>query len=194
MRRTRVLVLPAILMVAWLMLDPYINARSDTPAYPTPETHRATVAERDTAWKTVGMTVEVDGIKLGMTRSEAAKVLSAQGLLKHGPRLIYSSDGKVKAVVDGRSVAVPGLEPRIRVGARKEVLRKVLGSPSGEEPGLAGCDLDPTLSWLYPIKGGALRVYIYRESHKELEIAPDQRSNIAAFDLVDSLYGSYRGP
>lgn len=124
---------------------------------------------------------------------ERCEVAAPQGLLEQGPRSIYSSDGKVKGVVDGESITIEGLET-LRVGARKESLRETLGSPTGEGPGLAGCGLDPTTSWLYPIQGGALCVYIYRESHTELEIAPDQRSTIAAFDLADSLYGSYRGP
>jgi hypothetical protein len=127
-----------------------------------------------------------------MSRSQAMKALRDRGLLEHGPNLLYDSDDKVKAVIDGKSVAAMGHVP-IRAGTRKEALAESLGSPLGTEPGLQGCGFDPTMCWLYPVKRGGLRIYIYGDSHDQIEIPREQRSTIVAVDLADSLHGSYRG-
>ena len=110
-------------------------------------------------------------------------------------------DDRVPSPTDVRSPSLPPGRLEAPAGHRKvEVdgvsldMTEALGFPKSEEPGLAGCGLDSTTCWLYPIEGGSLRVYIYRDSHDMVEIEPQLCSTIVAFDLSDTVYGSFRGP
>ena len=139
------------------------------------------------------LTVEVDGIRLGMSRAEVAKRVQALGLRKGQPRVVYDNSDRVIGVVDGKNLAVVNGE-MTRAGRPKDECLEMLGDPMSLEPGVAGCGLDVTAGWLYSVRGGGLRVYFNRDSHEQLQIAAKERSKLVSFDLADTLYGSFRGP
>ena len=191
----KIFILPALLLAVWLMVDSF----SETTAH-----DRAPIAEvrkvRSPSPPSARLEapaghrkVKVDGVALGMTEAQALTASEANATPDAEARIVLNAEGRVKAVVDGKSIQIEGHEP-IRIGASKERLFDPLGFPRREEPGLAGCGLDSTTCWLYPVEDGSLRVYIYRDSHDMLEIEPHLRSTIVAFELSDTVYGSYRGP
>jgi len=192
-RRMKVLILPVLLVAIWLMFAPSTKATPDDRV-PSPADVRSPSLPLARLEAPAGhKKVEVDGVSLDMTEAQALTALKARPSREAEARLVLNSEGRVKGVVDGKSIRIEGHEP-IRIGARLESLFEPLGFPKSEEPGLAGCGLDSTTCWLYPVEGGSLRVYIYRDSHDMIEIEPHLRSTIAAFDLSDTLYGSFRGP
>ncbi len=185
-RRMKIFILPALLLAVWLMVDSF----SETTAH-----DRAPVAEPSARLEAPAghRKVKVDGVALGMTEAQALTASEVTATPDAEARIVLNAEGRVKAVVDGKSIQIEGHEP-IRIGASKERLFDPLGFPRREEPGLAGCGLDSTTCWLYPVEDGSLRVYIYRDSHDMVEIEPHLRSTIVAFELSDTVYGSYRGP
>ena len=192
-RRMKVLVLPVLLVAIWLMLAPSTKA---TPGdrVPSPTDVRSPSLPLARLEAPAGhRKVEVDGVSLDMTEAQALTALKVSASRDAGARLVLNSEGRVKGVVDGKSIRIEGHEP-IRIGARRESLFEALGFPKSQEPGLAGCGLDSTTCWLYPVEGGGLRVYIYRDRHDTVEIEPHLRSTMVAFDLSDTLYGSFRRP
>ncbi len=194
MRKSSVLVLPAVLLTTYLMLDSHLRSRQEAQVTVAPQPTMESVPRTQARSKiSDDLTIEVDGIRLGMSCAQVAKVVKARGLREREPRVIYDEKERVIGVVDGKSLAVVNGETT-RAGQSKEKCLEMLGNPMRSEPGVAGCGLDVTAGWLFSVRGGGLRVYFNRDTHEQLEIAAKERSKLVSFDLTDTINGSYRGP
>ncbi len=191
MRKLSVLVLPAILLTGYLMFEPHLRSAPDAPQ--SPLSAQALPRQVPPHRISENLTVEVDGIRLGMSRTEVSKEIQPRDPKDGGPRIRYDDRDRVTAVIDGKQLKVVGGET-VKSGQLKETCLEALGNPKSEVPGVAGCGLDATTGWLFVVRGGGLRVYFYRDAHNQLEIAPENRSKLVSFELSDTLNGGFQGP
>lgn len=200
MRGIKALILPLLILVAWLLVDnsqrfsveqpkfellplAILPPKTDPPPGPTPWTQ---------AWQATATVHEVtlDGVKLGQRVRPAKGAVDTSKLREHG-KLTLDSDSYVESYFGGECLQSLRNGKTIARGESCERLLRILGEPVKRSQGT--CGVGPFEYWHYRVEGGFLVVRTVMEaypSEKNNQIPAEFRGGIIDLSLSRDDKGS----
>ena len=200
-RAVRVLLLPGLLIVCWLVLidhsdrlsssvenqsvsvvkqnedvgasSPVVEVETEIPSAVKKESSKSYEPKADAP------AVRLDNLQLGMTEAEAKECLETDD--GEPPLLAFSDDGELSRILRGHTLSLSNGE-RLQVWDSREKLYRLLGEPDKHLFGMLGCGTDPLEYLYYQVEGGILVVNVVKPEYpsKENSQFPEEYWNLIA--------------